>query len=203
MTAPDHPPTGRPMTGRNGTPVIGIAGWKKSGKTTLAVRLVEEFAQRGYVVATVKHAHHKFQIDESEADSARHRRAGAQQVAIVSPERWAIIKELGAAPEPDFVDVLAMLDPCDLIIVEGYKSAAIAKIEARRTASFTRTPLAPLDPLVIAVASDHPTDAGALPLFDLSDVAGIADLIVQRFAIRTGGHALAAGATAALAAGDG
>ena len=32
-------------------PVIGIAGWKKSGKTTLVVRLIEEFTRRGLRVA--------------------------------------------------------------------------------------------------------------------------------------------------------
>ena len=61
------------IKGRAGTPVIGIAGWKKSGKTTLTVRLVEEFTRRGFSVATVKHAHHAFQIDDKDTDSARHR----------------------------------------------------------------------------------------------------------------------------------
>jgi molybdopterin-guanine dinucleotide biosynthesis protein B len=64
----------RPAGGR--TPVIGIAGWKKSGKTTLAERLISEFTRRGLRVATVKHAHHDFQIDDAATDSARHRRAG-------------------------------------------------------------------------------------------------------------------------------
>jgi molybdopterin-guanine dinucleotide biosynthesis adapter protein len=174
---PRRPDLGRALRGRNGTPVIGIVGWKKSGKTTLAVRLIEAFTRRGFQVATIKHAHHKFQVDETDADSARHRRAGAAQVAVVSPERWAVIKELNAAPEPDFADVLAMLDPCDLVIVEGYKSAPIPKIEARRTASFTHEPLANVDPLVIAIASDHETETGGLPLFGLDDVDGMADLI--------------------------
>lgn len=172
------------LRGRNGTPVIGVAGWKKSGKTTLTVRLVQEFTRRGLRVATVKHAHHAFQIDASEADSARHRRAGAGQVAIVSPERWALIKELGSSPEPDFAAVLTMLDPCDLIVVEGYKSAPIAKIETRRQSSTTRGALAPEDALVIAVATDHPTEAGNLPVFALDDVGGIADLIAGVFALR-------------------
>ena len=165
------------VRGRNGIPVLGIVGWKKSGKTTLTIRLVEEFTRRGYRVATIKHAHHKFQVDESDADSARHRRAGAGQVAVVSPERWALIKELGGASEPDFADVLAMLDPCDIVIVEGYKSAAIPKIEARRTASFTHEPIAPGDPHVIAIASDHETETSGRALFGLDDVTGMADLI--------------------------
>ena len=105
------------------TPVIGIAGWKKSGKTTLAERLIGEFTRRGLKVATVKHAHHDFQIDDAETDSARHRRAGASQVAVVSARRWALVTELYGAPEPDLAEVVAWLGPCDLVIVEGYKSA--------------------------------------------------------------------------------
>ena len=159
------------------TPIIGIAGWKKSGKTTLTVRLVEEFTRRGLRVATVKHAHHDFQIDDAETDSARHRRAGASQVAVVSRDRWAIVTELAGAPEPDFAEVIVLLAPADLIIVEGYKSQPIPKIEARRTASFTRTPMAPADPNVIAIAADHPTESAGLPLFTLDDITGIADLI--------------------------
>ncbi|MEZ5852530.1 MAG: molybdopterin-guanine dinucleotide biosynthesis protein B [Hyphomicrobiaceae bacterium] len=171
------------ITGRNGTPVFGIAGWKKSGKTTLTTRLVAELTGRGYAVATVKHAHHNFQIDDKETDSARHRRAGARQVAVVSRERWAIVRELREAPEPDFVDVLQMLEPCDLILVEGYKSAPIPKIEARRTDAFTNEPLAPKDPHVVAIAADHAADGGGRPVFALDDVAAIADFIVARVAL--------------------
>ena len=160
------------------SPLVGIAGWKKSGKTTLTTRLVEEFSRRGLTVATIKHAHHDFQIDDAATDSARHRRAGAQQVAIVSSRRWALITELGAAMEPDLEQVVAKLAPCDLILVEGYKSQAIPKIEARRTAAFTSTPLAPDDPHVFAIAADHVvSDAGGLPVFSLDDIGAIADLI--------------------------
>ena len=174
------------LKGPNNTPVIGIAGWKKSGKTTLTVRLVEEFTRRGLRVATVKHAHHDFQIDVAETDSARHRRAGAAQVAVVSRDRWAVMTELGGAPEPDFADVIAMLAPADLIIVEGYKSQPIPKIEARRTASFTRTPMAPADRYVIAIAADHPTESAGLPLFSLDDIKGLADLIATTLGLGNG-----------------
>jgi molybdopterin-guanine dinucleotide biosynthesis adapter protein len=160
-----------------GAPVIGIAGWKKSGKTTLAVRLIAEFTRRGLKVASVKHAHHTFQIDDAETDSARHRRAGAQQVAIVSNRRWALISELGGAPEPDLLTVLAQLAPCDLVIVEGYKSTPIRKIEARRLAAFGRRALAETDRNVIAIAADHPVEGSAVPTFRLDDIAAIVDFI--------------------------
>jgi molybdopterin-guanine dinucleotide biosynthesis protein B len=177
----------KPVTGRNETPIIGIAGWKKSGKTTLTVRLVEEFVRRGLKVATVKHAHHNFQIDDAHTDSARHRRAGAGQVAVVSARRWAIVTELGERAEPDFAEVVAMLEPCDLIVVEGYKTAPIPRIEARRLASLTRTPLAPDDPFVIAIAADHAVaDAGRLPVYALDDVGGLADLIANHLGLGAG-----------------
>lgn len=166
MTRPTYP-----------VPIIGIAGWKKSGKTTLTVRLVEEFARRGLKVATVKHAHHAFVIDDDDTDSARHRRAGARQVAVVSAARWAIVTELDGAPEPNFEEVIAALEPADLVIVEGYKSAPIPKIEARRLASFTRRPLAADDPNVIAIAADHAVDGNGLPVFALDDIGAIADFV--------------------------
>ncbi len=159
------------------TPVIGIAGWKKSGKTTLTERLISEFTRRGLKVAAVKHAHHAFQIDDGQTDSARHRRAGAAQVAVVSGKRWAIVSELNGAPEPNFEEVIAALEPADLIVVEGYKSAPIPKIEARRAVSLTKTPLADGDPSVIAIAADHEVADTALPVFSLDDIEAIADLI--------------------------
>jgi molybdopterin-guanine dinucleotide biosynthesis adapter protein len=159
------------------TPVIGIAGWKKSGKTTLAERLIAEFTRRGLKVASVKHAHHNFQIDDAHTDSARHRRAGASQVAVVSAKRWALVSELEGAPEPDLAQVIAWLGPCDLVIVEGYKSAPIPKIEARRSAAFDNEPLVDKDPNVIAIAADHAADGHGRPVFTLDDVVAIADFV--------------------------
>ena len=54
------------------TKLIGIVGWKNSGKTTLIERLVARFAGEGLRVATNKHAHHDFDIDHSGKDSWRH-----------------------------------------------------------------------------------------------------------------------------------
>ena len=171
-----------------GPPLIGIVGWKKSGKTTLTARLIEEFTRRGLRVSSVKHAHHAFQIDDGNTDSARHRKAGSGQVAIVSAKRWAIVTELGDAPEPDFADVIASLAPCDLVIVEGYKSAAIPKIEARRRAAFDHVALSETDPNVIAIAADHAVEGSGLPVFGLDEVVAIADFIAGRLGL-AGRHA--------------
>ena len=160
-------------------PVIGIAGWKNSGKTTLAVGLIAELTRRGWRVSSIKHAHHAFQIDDAETDSARHRRAGAREVAIVSSRRWAIVHETAdGEDEPDFAEVVRWLSPADLVIVEGYKSQPIPKIEARRRAAAQTTPLAATDPHVIAIAADHSPDDVTVPVLALDDVPAIADFVV-------------------------
>lgn len=158
--------------------IFGIAGWKNSGKTGLAVRLVAELVARGYRVSTVKHAHHDFDIDKVGADSYRHRQAGAHEVTIVSGTRYAIMHELRGAPEPSFEEILARLAPCDLVLIEGYKREPIPKIEARRLEAANHTPLAPTDPHIAAIAADHPVPDTALPVFDLDDTEAIADFVV-------------------------
>ena len=148
-------------------PVIGIAGWKNSGKTTLTIRLIEKFVRRGLAVATVKHTHHAPGLEYEGKDTARHRQAGAQQVRLVT----------AAADEPLLADVIADLGPCDLVIVEGYKTAPIPKIEVRRLLSASRDPLADADPMVIAIAADHPVEGAGVAVFALDDVTAIADHI--------------------------
>lgn len=158
--------------------VFGIAGWKNSGKTGLAVRLVEEFTRRGYRISTIKHAHHDFDIDKVGADSFRHRQAGAHEVAIVSGTRFAIMHELRGAAEPSFDEILSRIAPCDLVLIEGYKREPVPKIEARRLDAAKREALAPSDPWIKAIAADHAVTETDLPVFDLDDTAAIADFIM-------------------------
>src|SRR5262245_28932914 len=176
--------SGRTSGSGGSPPVIGVAGWKNSGKTTLVTRLIADLVGRGLKVATVKHAHHDFQIDDAETDSARHRRAGAAQVAIVSPKRWAVVRELGGAPEPSLDDMIGRLEPCDLVIVEGYKAAPIPKIEVRRLAGARGVALAATDPNVIAIAADHACEGAGRPVFALDDAPGIVDFLVRTLGIR-------------------
>ncbi len=160
--------------------IFGISGWKNSGKTGLAVRLVAEFTRRGYRISTIKHAHHDFDIDKVGADSFRHREAGAHEVTIVSGTRYAIMHELRGAPEPSFEEIVARIAPCDLILIEGYKREPVPKIEARRLQSANREPLAPNDPNIVAIAADHPVEASEIPVFDLDDTMAMADFIAQK-----------------------
>ncbi len=165
-------------------PVIGIAGWKNSGKTTLAVRLIEDFTRRGLKVTTIKRTHHDDIAAETESsDTARLRRAGAAEVILVSPHRWGPLHDPRDESDPRIEDVLARLTGSDLVIVEGWKSAPIAKIEVRRAAQSDRRPLAPKDPNIIAIASDHGDDECRLPCVALDDSTALADFIAEQLGL--------------------
>jgi len=157
--------------------VIGIAGWSGSGKTTLVTRLLPELVGRGLSVSTVKHAHHEFDIDHPGKDSYQHRVAGATEVLVSSARRRALIRELRGETEAGLDELLAMLSPVDLVLVEGFKRAGHDKIEVRRAAAAT-PPLYPDDPHVVAIASDQPIADAGRPVLALADTGAIADFIL-------------------------
>jgi molybdopterin-guanine dinucleotide biosynthesis protein MobB len=157
--------------------LYGVTGYKNAGKTGLMERLVAEITLRGFSVSTVKHAHHATDIDHEGRDSFRHRQAGAGQVLVSSPVRWALMTELRGADEPSLDDLLARLNPVDLVLIEGYKTAPHPKIEAHRFET-GRPLLAATNPTIRAVASNAQPDV-ACPLFHLDDTAAIADFILS------------------------
>ncbi len=158
--------------------IYGVTGWKNTGKTGLMERLVREMVGRGLIVSTVKHAHHDTETDLPGTDSYRHRQAGAREVLLSSPRRWALMHELREESEPMLADLLARLAPVDLVLVEGYKRADHPKIEAHRAAA-GRTLLAPDNPTIRAVASDVALEGLACPVLPLNDTSAIADFILR------------------------
>ena len=156
--------------------IIGLAGWSGSGKTTLVTSVIPVLVRRGLKVATVKHAHHEFDIDQPGKDSWLHRQAGASEVAIVSSRRWAIVHELGEEAEPPLADVLAKLSALDLVIVEGFKRHAHPKLEVYR-AVVGKPLLHPDDDCIVAVATDAPLPQAEVPVLMLDDVERIADVL--------------------------
>jgi molybdopterin-guanine dinucleotide biosynthesis protein B len=160
--------------------VFGFAGWSGSGKTTLIAALVPLFIERGLTVSLVKHAHHSFDIDRPGKDSFRHREAGCTEVLVSSSLRWALMHENRGDAEPTLDQSLARLSPCDLVLVEGYKAAAIPKLEVWRE-SVGKPLLHPQDTHIVGIATDDPARfAGRLQAFALDDLAGIATFVLER-----------------------
>jgi molybdopterin-guanine dinucleotide biosynthesis adapter protein len=163
----------RPLSPR----IIGLAGWSGSGKTTLITKVIPVLNGRGLKVATVKHAHHAFDVDRPGKDSWLHREAGATEVLVASSRRWALIHELRSEEEPSLVELLAKLAPVDLVIIEGFKRHPHPKLEVHREAA-GKPLLYPDDDWIVAIASDRPLPQAQLPVLNLDDAETIADVML-------------------------
>jgi molybdopterin-guanine dinucleotide biosynthesis protein B len=154
--------------------VLGVVGWGGSGKTTLLKKLIPLLSSRGMRIATIKHAHHEFDLDVPGKDSYEHRKAGAGEVIICSSRRWALVHELDDAPEPPLGELLGKLGSCDMVLVEGFKRYRHAKLEVFRP-SVGKTPLYPGDPRIRAVITDAALTGEHPPLIDINDIQAVAD----------------------------
>ena len=157
--------------------VLGIVGWSGSGKTTLLTAVIPLLRRAGLNVSTVKHTHHDFDMDHPGKDSFRHRQAGAHEVLIASGTRWALLHEL-EGPEPALPELLAKLDPVDLVLVEGYKSHPFDKLEVHRP-SLGKLPIWTDMPNIVAVASDTELDIGARAMLPLNEPDTISIWILE------------------------
>jgi molybdopterin-guanine dinucleotide biosynthesis protein B len=163
--------------------VFGFAGFSGSGKTTLIEQLMPRLVAAGLRVSLIKHAHHAFDIDKPGKDSYRHREAGASEVLVTSDRRWVLMHELRDEAEPTLDEHIARFSPCHLVLVEGFKRAAIPKLEVHRPA-FGRPLLHPEDANIVAIASDGPVTTG-LPVLDLNQPAGIAEFIIDHLSLHS------------------
>ena len=171
---------------RCGMKVVGFAGYSGSGKTTLVEQLIGVLKQRGLRVSVVKHAHHKFDIDQPGKDTFRHRAAGAFEVVAASSHRMALMREFEQPAQINVHHLIAELyTGVDWVLVEGFKSSDLLKIEVWRapTADYPGMPaLYPHDDFVVAIATDA---AHMLPeptlreVLDLNDAASVADYLVR------------------------
>ena len=162
------------MIARN---VLGIAGWSGAGKTTLIEAVLPRLRAAGLVVSTVKHAHHGAELDRPGKDSWRHRQAGAREVLVAAPGRWALMHE-EAGSEPDLPALLGRLSPVDLVLVEGFRQYPFPKLEVYRPA-VGKPALWPDWPEIVAVASDGPCPGCDRVMLPLDDADAIASWIVS------------------------
>lgn len=160
-------------------PLLGFAAFSNTGKTTLLANLLPLLRQRGLRIGVIKHARHGFDIDHPGKDSYVLREAGATQMLIGAPQRWALVTETPGQGDPKLDDLLPHLDQrrLDCILVEGFKHELFPKIELHRPSQ--GHPLMCLsDETIIAVASDGPLAVELrLPLLDLNNPLQIVDFV--------------------------
>ena len=159
-------------------PVYSVVAFSGVGKTTLMERLVAEIKTRGLRVAVIKHDAHEFDIDHEGKDSWRFTRAGAEVTVVVSDSKAAIMEN---RPVP-LETLLSRVTDVDIILTEGYKHGVWPKIAVHREAAGKPVPVHADE--CFAVVTDVPQHT-VTPCFDLDDICGLADLIIND--IGTGG----------------
>ncbi len=158
--------------------VFGIAGHSGMGKTTLLEKLVPELTSRGHLVSLIKHSHKNVDIDRPGKDSYRLREAGCKEVLLMGNDRWALMHELRGAPEPTLDELVARMQHCDLVLIEGFKQGGFPKLEIWRD-SLGKGTLWPQSPGIVAIASDQSLANVDVPVLSLTDVPGIATFVLQ------------------------
>jgi formylmethanofuran dehydrogenase subunit E len=158
--------------------VLLIVGFKKSGKTTVIEKLVAELSARGYRVGTIKHHHSEFPatLDSAGTDTWRHRKAGANNVALMSSTEVAMIRD--SVPEDSLDHILGSFHGTDIVLVEGFHEEPRAKIEVLSTAGSMR--LCVDDDQLIALVGNDAERCG-VPCFAPAGVGALADFIEREF----------------------
>lgn len=166
-----------PAAGSKRLKRVHIIGRKNSGKTTLIVELAEYLCQRGLRLGTIKHTHHRHELDTPGKDSHRHRLAGAEMVAVMSPEVIAVYRRNSADAGDDRYSALeAAFADCDLVLVEGDVAARAPKVEVWRRA-VQEAPYANMVGGIAAVITDDQIE-GSSQVWPRHPIALLAELIL-------------------------
>ena len=160
-------------------PLLAIAAWSGTGKTTLLKRLIPELCALGLSPGLIKHTHHDMDVDKPGKDSYELRKAGAAQTIVASSQRWALMTETPEEPSLDLAWLVSRMNAStlDLVLVEGFKHETVPRILLFRQNSGHRVEELVIDEHTIAVASDV-SIATSLPLLDLNNIPQIASFIV-------------------------
>jgi len=120
--------------------IVSIIGHKNAGKTTLVAAIAHEFKRQKRRVGTIKHASHPLEIDKAGTDSWRHFHEGkADGVIVASPELRVTFERRSDEAGPEMLARRYYAD-MDVVLVEGFKTAPIPKIEVFRK-EVARAPL--------------------------------------------------------------
>ncbi|MBE3513484.1 molybdopterin-guanine dinucleotide biosynthesis protein MobB [Enterobacter cloacae complex sp. I2] len=165
-------------------PVLAISAWSGTGKTTLLKKLIPALCAKGIRSGLIKHTHHNMDVDKPGKDSYELRKAGAAQTMVASHQRWALMTETPDEAPLDLAYLVSRMNhsTLDLVLVEGFKHEAVAKILLFRSDAGHNVSELTLDEHVIAVASDVALSLD-VPVLDLNNVDVIAEFIVEWCAV--------------------
>lgn len=159
-------------------PVISFVGRHNSGKTTVLSGVVNYLSSAGLKVALIKHVHHSLDIEPIK-DAEKLFLSGAAFVLASSP--GVSLQYCRQEQELSLAEIMTEVpESIDLIIVEGFKTEALAKIEVLR---YDIDPVPMLLPETIAVVNDFGMESD-LQQFNHNQIREIAKYILHILAIK-------------------
>jgi molybdopterin-guanine dinucleotide biosynthesis protein B len=158
--------------------VFSFVGHSGSGKTTLIEKLLRELTGRGLKVATIKHAHHRVELDTPGKDSFRYKEAGAAMSMLLTRDALQLVADAKTEREPEQL-AQRFLGETDLVLAEGFSHAAGAKIEVLRR-DCSATPRCTIEDGLIAMVADVDEVYPQLPHFAFDDIGGIVQFMLDR-----------------------
>ncbi|WP_405097908.1 molybdopterin-guanine dinucleotide biosynthesis protein B [Oceanobacillus sp. FSL H7-0719] len=147
--------------------VIQIIGFKNSGKTTLATKIIEKLAKQGYRAASLKHhGHGGVPIGMKNTDSEKHRQAGA----IFSGVEGDGLFQLSAASwnMEQMLSVYQLLQ-IDVLVMEGFKKEPFPKIALIKRKE-EMVLLEQAENIMAVVSPLSLSDSAACPVFDVNNI---------------------------------
>lgn len=161
-------------------PLLAMAAWSGTGKTTLLKQLIPLLLMKGIRPGLIKHTHHDMDVDKPGKDSYELRKAGAAQTIVASQSRWALMTETPEEPNLDLHYLASRMDSSrlDLILVEGFKYEPVPKILLFRQETGHKAEELEIDRHVIAIASNVPL-AVSVPMLDINNAETIANFICE------------------------
>lgn len=159
-------------------PVFRFVGHSGSGKTALVEKLLPELTARGLQLATIKHAHHRVELDKEGKDSWRYKQAGAVISMLVTASELQVVADAVDRREPAQL-AERFLGEADMVLAEGFSLTPGDKIEVLRR-ECGKPPRCTVADGLIALVTDMDEVYPELPHFALDDVAGLADFLLGR-----------------------
>lgn len=164
-------------------PAVYLVGYSNSGKTTVLKSIIKIMKEKGFRVATIKHAPHGYDVDMPGKDSYHFFQAGADKVVVVGPASITV-HEQSLLP-PTLSDALRKINDhdADILFIEGFKNEPGPKIEVLKDGNCaTRVP--DIKDL-LAVVSDTPVPED-VPRFSFQEMEKLVDFIIKAFALKAG-----------------